>query len=698
MTAAILDSKQSHGGYHGLKVGAKKEAWVTEAAHLDQERLDIDGHPVMQRWETTYMDELARVACSNGGTVLEVGFGMGISANAVQQHSIDKHVILEANADVFKTLCTFAKSSQRKVIPVGPGLWQDTLPGIARESVDGVLYDTYPLTKEEQHTHQFEFVKAVYDKMKAGGILTYCNLTSLGVLRNQYSSWEELFETTQLPHLERCGFSAAHIEFHTFPTAPTPNCEYYAHDTALVPVCRKVAESAVGAAFEPLKESAVGAAFEPLKEPSSLSFGVGKGATKASHASAKLSELLLEVKKVQADLAAAHEDDNARRQRTSGELAAKRRVNSWTGWGELREVVVGVADHACFIPPQPAEHPSVNLDEACGVAINQEIGWPEGRKKQDTIDAANAQLDAFAATLEQRGIRVMRPSRDIDWSVGLRTPMFEVANQYCSACPRDVVITLGNIILEAAPSRRDRYFEVLALRDIIAELRSVDDDFLWKAAPRPSLRNSMYKEEWWKLEEQERYDRMHKYDFCIAEDEPVFDAADIARCGKDVFVQLSKTCNRAGVDWLRRELKPHGIRVHQVRFPYDLAPSHLDCTFVPLKPGLVLTNPERPLLEEDAAIFKKNGWRFVDAPMPINADRPWGSQSSKWLSMNILPLGPTAVAAEAEETALHALLEDEGFEVVPVPFRNVYEFGGGIHCATWDLMRDGGMEDYFPLQ
>ena len=70
------------------------------------------------------------------------------------------------------------------------------------------------------------------------------------------------------------------------------------------------------------------------------------------------------------------------------------------------------------------------------------------------------------------------------------------------------------------------------------------------------------------------------------------------RCGKDIFVQLSMTCNDAGIEWLRRELEPHGLRVHRVRFPYDLAPSHLDCTFVPLRPGLVLTNPERPILEE----------------------------------------------------------------------------------------------------
>lgn len=39
-----------------------------------------------------------------------------------------------------------------------------------------------------------------------------------------------------------------------------------------------------------------------------------------------------------------------------------------------------------------------------------------------------------------------------------------------------------------------------------------------------------------------------------------------------------------------------------------------------------------------------------------------------------------------------------GFEVVPVPFRDVYPFGGGLHCATTDVYREGECEDYFPKQ
>ena len=245
-------------------------------------------------------------------------------------------------------------------------------------------------------------------------------------------------------------------------------------------------------------------------------------------------------------------------------------------------------------------------------------------------------------------------------------------------------------------SRRDRYFEVHQYRQMIRDIWRADPKTLWKAAPKPSMADAMYDDSWWGLITDERYERMHDYRYCITNEEPIFDAADMMRCGKDIFVQLSMTCNAAGIEWLARELAPHGVRVHTVRFPLDLAPSHLDCTFVPLRPGLVLTNPERPIHEDDRAIFEAEGWRFLDAPQPNNPVRPWASQSSKWLSMNVLSVSPTCVVAEEQEVALHAMLEAEGFTVLKVPFRAVYEFGGGLHCATWELNRDDAMDDYFP--
>ena len=43
-------------------------------------------------------------------------------------------------------------------------------------------------------------------------------------------------------------------------------------------------------------------------------------------------------------------------------------------------------------------------------------------------------------------------------------------------------------------------------------------------------------------------------------------------------------------------------------------------------------------------------------------------------------------------------MEGFGMDVIPVPFRDAYAFGGSLHCATTDVYREGGCEDYFPNQ
>lgn len=146
----------------------------------------------------------------------------------------------------------------------------------------------------------------------------------------------------------------------------------------------------------------------------------------------------------------------------------------------------------------------------------------------------------------------------------------------------------------------------------------------------------------------------------------------------------------AGKERAARNAVPH--------FPLDFYPSHIDCTFVPLRPGLVLTNPERPLRESEEEMFLANGWDLVAAPQPTtgNDEMPDYCQSSKWLSMNVLSVSPGKVICEEREKPLHDLLRRRDFEVYTFPFRNVFEYGGSLHCATWDIRRAGTMEDYFP--
>uniref|UniRef100_A0A0G4HX82 Uncharacterized protein n=1 Tax=Chromera velia CCMP2878 TaxID=1169474 RepID=A0A0G4HX82_9ALVE len=235
-------------GYHGLKSGELERTWIDKKADITDNHVYIDGHPVMESWEQPYMAALARKAASRGGKVLEVGFGLALSARAFQECDIQEHVIIEANADVFKKLVSWAAQQKHKVTPLF-GLWQDVVHSLPSNDFDGIMYDTYPQNAEQQHVHQFGFLKHARRLLKPVGILTYCNLTSLGVLRAEYSdptktdeeNWRLLFEATQKPHLLKdCGFKEEEIrEFELHSLVPPKECAYYQHHTQLIPVLVK---------------------------------------------------------------------------------------------------------------------------------------------------------------------------------------------------------------------------------------------------------------------------------------------------------------------------------------------------------------------------------------------------------------------------------------------------------------------------
>ena len=97
-------------------------------------------------------------------------------------------------------------------------------------------------------------------------------------------------------------------------------------------------------------------------------------------------------------------------------------------------------------------------------------------------------------------------------------------------------------------------------------------------------------------------------------------------------------------------------------------------------------------------LFAINDWEIIPCAEPALAHPPPLCSCSVWLSMNTLLLDEHTVFVEEQETAQQDQLSELGFEVIPVPFWAVGPFGGGLHCATADVRRDGAMEDYFPKQ
>lgn len=351
-------------------------------------------------------------------------------------------------------------------------------------------------------------------------------------------------------------------------------------------------------------------------------------------------------------------------------------VSSHNEWDPLEEVIVGRLEGA-VIPPN---HPAVTFNVPRAVArIYRLVG---GYRYPRLLTApAQRELEEFIRVLEGEGIVVRRPEA-VDFTKRVRTPNWS-STGFASACPRDGFLIVGDEIIEAPMCWRARYFEPLAYRTLFREY--FEAGARWSAAPRPMLADSLYDADY------RPPAAGGPVGYVISEDEPVFDAADFVRCGRDLFVTRSNVTNALGIEWLRRHLGDD-YRIHEIesRCPQ---PMHIDSSFMPLAPGKLLVNPEYIDVDRLPPLLKS--WDLLVAPRPDPVRGVVASMCSDWISLNVLMLDETRVVCEKTQPSMRRALADWGFEPIALSFLRFAPFGGSFHCATLDVRRRGTLESYF---
>ncbi len=356
-------------------------------------------------------------------------------------------------------------------------------------------------------------------------------------------------------------------------------------------------------------------------------------------------------------------------------------VNSFNEWDPLEEIIVGSVKHAAkmgFEPAISAYYPEEGNDR----------NFKGARYSVDEIQKAQTQLDQLAILLENHGVTVRRPE-DIDFFTPIKTPDFEIICGNSSACPRDVLLVIGDEIIEAPMAQRARFFEYRAYRDLIKKYFNAG--CRWTAAPKPFMSDKLY------VHDFSIKNKIFDADTnpALTDFEPCFDAASFVRFGRDIFYQPDLVTNDFGAKWLARHLGDN-YRLHRIKFADHHPPQHIDTTLVPIRPGLVLINPERPCIDNTLDLFVKNQWEVVEAAPSIRGVGFHSPEISNWISMNVICLDENRVIVEEKEELMIKLLESLGSEVITCPFSDVYKFGGGFHCCTVDIRRRGGLKSYFP--
>lgn len=345
-------------------------------------------------------------------------------------------------------------------------------------------------------------------------------------------------------------------------------------------------------------------------------------------------------------------------------------VWSCNEWDPLEEVVIG--------NPLRARFPTPDLTTRLAEFPDRLLGdIPTGPFPDRIIEETEEDLDEFASAMRKRGITVKQPEI---WphEAWFSTIHWE-SQGYYNYCPRDILLVIGDNIIETPCVIRSRAQETFSYRAMLIDY--LKSGAKWYSAPQPMLLDSLFDVD---LEKPSPRN-----------DEPAFDAANVLRLGRDLIYLVSATGNEMGGQWLQTVLGDE-FRVHFLKDVYY--GSHIDSTFVALRPGLVLCNPARINDETLPEILKQ--WDVIYSPPMKNtaqhdADYLRNSVGSAWIDMNLFSISPNLVVVDRDQTALIKLVEKNGVDVLPLKLRHSRMMGGGFHCVTLDIRRKGTLECYF---
>jgi len=329
-------------------------------------------------------------------------------------------------------------------------------------------------------------------------------------------------------------------------------------------------------------------------------------------------------------------------------------IQSCNGWDPLKEIIVGDVTGA-RIPPLNHSMKNfmfANLSDSEIVSICKPWIYPDRVIKETEED-----LDLLAKTLNDLHIRVYRPEKRV--------------YGWMNYCPRDIFLVLNDNIIETPCVMSERINESFAYKHI---LNNIDSHGKWIQSPTPQY-----------LDKSFSFTDLSKP--TLQNIEIMFDAPNVVRLGTDLLYQVSNSGNEKGYDWLKRTFPEYTIHL-----AYQYSGAHFDSTVIPLRPGLVLLNGHRCSKDNYPEIFKK--WDKIFFTDIIDQHSENSAISSSAIGLNILSINERVVIVDKNQMPLIKELKKYNIDSIPMSLRHAKTLGGGFHCVTLDLHREGKNEQY----
>ncbi len=151
---------------------------------------------IMMEWEKPYMEACIK-KLNPFGNVLEIGFGLGYSATAIQRYDkVKKHTIIECSPEVWEKVEEFKKKYPK--VELVKGRWEDVLRTC--EKFDCIFFDDHPLNDAHNYKRFNKFAYMVFkNHTDFGSRISYYSVSNINVCLyiNDFVSYEcEEFKTT----------------------------------------------------------------------------------------------------------------------------------------------------------------------------------------------------------------------------------------------------------------------------------------------------------------------------------------------------------------------------------------------------------------------------------------------------------------------------------------------------------------------
>ena len=362
-------------------------------------------------------------------------------------------------------------------------------------------------------------------------------------------------------------------------------------------------------------------------------------------------------------------------------------VNSHNEWDPLEEVIIGDG----FPESIPI------LDYTFRLFFHDNL-W-ESRDYQFGDDFVNKRhvkehredIEAFVNLLISLGVTVKRPKlpKKID---KIKTPVWD-STIHPALNVRDMAMVVGDTIIESPPTLRYRYFENQLMSHLFLEY--FKSGCKWIQSPKPIMTDNSFDLSY--VDEttggKQYYENIKGRDHYLdCGHEIMFDAANCVRMGRHILMNVSNENQRLGAKWLQSTLGDD-----YVVWPAPITDSHIDSSFLPLRPGLGLIM--RPIVK-DLLPEPLQDWDLIYIPMRDRGMDEYNQQglrlASPRIELNVLSINPETIICHPQyEDILNRELKKYKIRAIGSPFRHCEIFSGAHHCTSLDIRRSGVKEDYF---